>query len=201
VAPPGDEQLSREAAISTPVGVFWLGLDRAGELRSGWGSTRSAPPALSPPPEILRRWATEWLAGATTSPPPPVALPPGTPFERRCWQALLGIPSGETRTYGVLAAQIGAPGAARAVGRAMGRNPLPLLLPCHRVVGVRGLGGYCGGSEAGRRIKRFLAALEGPRSAPDCGGVLNLSPSIADPPIESSGVPSIPFREPQEPPR
>ena len=88
-----------------------------------------------------------------------VALDPrGTPFRRRVWEALAAVPFGQTVTYGELARQIGSPRAVRAVGQANHFNPLPILLPCHRVVGADGLlTGYAGGLE----LKRFLLALEG----------------------------------------
>jgi methylated-DNA-[protein]-cysteine S-methyltransferase len=70
----------------------------------------------------------------------------GTAFQNKVWQALRTIPFGETRTYGELAAQIGAPKASRAVGAANGRNPIPIILPCHRVIGASGsLTGFGGG--------------------------------------------------------
>lgn len=82
----------------------------------------------------------------------------GTAFERRVWAALLEIPRGATTTYGALARRIGAPGAARAVGTANGRNPVSIIVPCHRVVGQDGsLTGYAGGLAR----KRALLQLEG----------------------------------------
>lgn len=82
----------------------------------------------------------------------------GTPFQRSVWQALLGIPAGRTCGYGELARAIGAPTAARAVGAAVGRNPLSVVVPCHRVLGAGGaLTGYAGGVER----KRALLELEG----------------------------------------
>jgi len=82
----------------------------------------------------------------------------GTPFQREVWTALARIPYGEVWTYGRLAEELGRPKATRAVGAANGRNPLPVLLPCHRVVGADGtLTGYRGGLS----IKRKLLALEG----------------------------------------
>ena len=87
----------------------------------------------------------------------------GTEFQRRVWQALLTIPFGQTRSYGEIAAQIGAPGAARAVGLANGHNPIAIIVPCHRVVGASGgLTGYGGGLDK----KRSLLALETRRSSP-----------------------------------
>jgi len=80
----------------------------------------------------------------------------GTEFELRVWNALCTIPWGRTRTYGEIAQAIGEPGSARAVGRANGRNPLPIIVPCHRVVSATGLGGYSGGLE----WKQRLLALE-----------------------------------------
>jgi len=72
--------------------------------------------------------------------------PKGTPFQQRCWNALLQIPYGETRTYGQQAAMIGNPKACRAVGMGNHMNPLPIFIPCHRVVGKNGtLTGYAGG--------------------------------------------------------
>jgi methylated-DNA-[protein]-cysteine S-methyltransferase len=81
----------------------------------------------------------------------------GSPFDLRVWRALLEIPFGETRTYGELAGRLGTPGAARAVGAANGRNPVWILVPCHRVVAAGGgLGGYAGGLDT----KRWLLAHE-----------------------------------------
>lgn len=80
----------------------------------------------------------------------------GTEFQQRVWNALLAIPYGETRTYGRLAEAIGDLRAARAVGTACGKNPLPILIPCHRVVAGQGLGGFGGGLE----MKRRLLAME-----------------------------------------
>jgi methylated-DNA-[protein]-cysteine S-methyltransferase len=86
----------------------------------------------------------------------------GTAFQRRVWQALLTIPFGETRSYGEIAEQIGAPGSARAVGLANGRNPIAIIVPCHRVIGASGgLTGYGGGLDR----KRSLLALETRRSS------------------------------------
>jgi methylated-DNA-[protein]-cysteine S-methyltransferase len=87
----------------------------------------------------------------------------GTPFQRRVWRALQEIPYGETVTYGQLARRIGRPAASRAVGAANGRNPISVVVPCHRVVGADGtLTGYGGG--LGR--KRFLLDLEGDKRPP-----------------------------------
>jgi methylated-DNA-[protein]-cysteine S-methyltransferase len=89
--------------------------------------------------------------------------PHGTDFERTVWKALMEIPYGRTISYGELARRIGHPTAARAVGLANGRNPLPIVVPCHRVIGADGsLTGYGGGLET----KRWLLTLEGALPAP-----------------------------------
>ena len=83
----------------------------------------------------------------------------GTDFQREVWQALTTIPFGETRSYAQIAKQIGRPKAVRAVGAANGRNPISIMVPCHRVVGSNGtLTGFAGGLEA----KQFLLSLETP---------------------------------------
>jgi methylated-DNA-[protein]-cysteine S-methyltransferase len=82
----------------------------------------------------------------------------GTDFQRRVWHALLTIPFGETRSYRDIATQLGRPSATRAVGAANGRNPIPIVAPCHRVIGANGsLTGFGGGLEN----KAFLLDLEG----------------------------------------
>ena len=84
----------------------------------------------------------------------------GTEFQRRVWEQLRAIPYGETRSYGELARELGTPDAARAVGLANGRNPIAVIVPCHRVIGADGsLTGFGGGLER----KRLLLALESPQ--------------------------------------
>jgi methylated-DNA-[protein]-cysteine S-methyltransferase len=93
------------------------------------------------------------------------AAPKGTAFQQRVWAALRAIPYGVTRTYAQQAASIGAPRASRAVGAANGRNPVSIIIPCHRVVGASGaLTGYAGGMER----KQFLLALEQGQPALGC---------------------------------
>lgn len=84
----------------------------------------------------------------------------GTPFQKQVWELLLGIPFGETRSYGQLADQLGDPNATRAVGAANGRNPVSIIVPCHRVIGASGkLTGFAGGLNA----KKYLLELESRR--------------------------------------
>ena len=99
----------------------------------------------------------EYFAGTRHSFSLPLA-PRGTPFQLSVWRALQAIPYGETISYGELARRIHLPGAARAVGLANGANPLPIIVPCHRVIGADGsLTGFGGGLP----IKRALLSLEG----------------------------------------
>ena len=91
---------------------------------------------------------------------PPQAQSPfvekATTFQRRVWDRIAAIPYGETTTYSELAQAIGNPGAARAVGQACNANPLALIVPCHRVIGTSGLGGFAGGGA----VKKYLLHLE-----------------------------------------
>lgn len=82
----------------------------------------------------------------------------GSPFAKSVWRQLLGLGFGETVSYGELARRLGIPGASRAVGRANGSNPVPIVVPCHRVLAA---GGRLGGFSAGLETKRRLLALEG----------------------------------------
>jgi len=121
----------------------------------------------SPPPRGRRRdddrfrdearQLGEYFAGERTGFDIPMRLE-GAAFDRRVWDTLVAIPHGSTTTYGELAARIGAPGRARAVGSANARNPVAIVVPCHRVIGAGGkLTGYGGGLER----KRALLAHEG----------------------------------------
>jgi methylated-DNA-[protein]-cysteine S-methyltransferase len=105
----------------------------------------------------------EYFAGTRRSFELPLA-PQGTQFQRTVWWMLAEIPYGETISYAQLAARVDKPSATRAVGAANGRNPLPIVLPCHRVIGADGsLTGFGGGLPT----KRFLLALEGALPAAD----------------------------------
>lgn len=115
-------------------------------------------------PQRWREPVVRYLAGdAVDLTALPIALE-GTPFQRTVWSALRRIPRGQVRTYAGIAREIGKPRAMRAVGAANGRNPLAIVVPCHRVVEAGMLlGGYTGGV----RFKRFLLELEGARVVSD----------------------------------
>jgi methylated-DNA-[protein]-cysteine S-methyltransferase len=106
--------------------------------------------------ELIKRLRS-YFSGHKTTFPNALDLSAATSFQRQVWKMTRLIPYGETRSYSWLAEQLGKAGAVRAVGQALGRNPLPIIIPCHRVVAKDGrLGGYTGGVE----IKRYLLNLE-----------------------------------------
>jgi methylated-DNA-[protein]-cysteine S-methyltransferase len=118
------------------------------------GAGGAAPPVLRRAAKELR----EYFAGVRRRFTVPLEPAGGTPFRRAVWEALREIPWGETRSYAWVAARVGRPAACRAVGGANGANPLPIFVPCHRVVNADGSpGGYAGGVAA----KRLLLGLEG----------------------------------------
>lgn len=131
------------------VGVWFPGADGAPLVTTGKGSR-------APLLDSVRRELDEYFAGTRRRFTVPVA-PLGTPFQRRVWSALQTIPYGQTTSYGAIATQIGSPSAVRAVGAANGANPIPIIIPCHRVIGANGsLTGFGGGLDR----KRFLLDLE-----------------------------------------
>ncbi len=131
-------------------GVFMETARNATATRSGW--TR-ADERLAGPREQLR----EYFAGARTVFDLTLDLTSGTTFQQRVWAALLTVPYGEAVSYAEIARRIGQPAAVRAVGLANGRNPVAVIVPCHRVIGTNGsLTGYGGGLER----KRVLLAHE-----------------------------------------
>jgi methylated-DNA-[protein]-cysteine S-methyltransferase len=143
-------------AVDSPLGRLTL-FEEDGRLTAlDWHGKRAAG---GPTPLLLegKRQLAAYFAGRRRGFDLPLA-PAGSPFELRVWQLMCDIPFGETRTYGELARDLAA--APRAVGQACGRNPLPILIPCHRVLAADGrLGGYSGGQ--GAETKRRLLMLEG----------------------------------------
>lgn len=155
------------ARLETADGVFTAWFTKQGLARLEFPATRPEPlsesdrKCLSPE---LRRWRqlTEASLRRALLGKPPANLPPldlsaGTEFQRRVWSALQKIPFGKTSTYSQVAAAIGKPQSVRAVGNACGANPLPVLVPCHRVLAKGGLGGF----SSGLNWKRRLLSREG----------------------------------------
>jgi methylated-DNA-[protein]-cysteine S-methyltransferase len=146
--------------MDTPVGHLVLESD--GDVLIGiWlpsqatttrGDGHDAPPVLKDTATQLE----EYFAGERTGFTVPMELD-GTPFQKDVWAELTRIPYGETISYGELARRVGRPSAPRAVGQANGRNPIPVIVPCHRVLASTGIGGYGGGLP----MKRTLLAVEG----------------------------------------
>lgn len=144
-------------SINSPLGPlsFAVGAD---ERVVGLMFTQLDPGATRSPDRCgaVRNQLEEYFAGARTSFDLELA-PMGTEFQRRVWKGLTEIPFGEAWGYGQLASHIGKPQAARAVGQANGRNPIPIIIPCHRVIAADG---SIGGFSSGLPIKRKLLALE-----------------------------------------
>lgn len=140
--------------VETPIGVFVLA-GRDGALTGGWFEGQKYFPVIS----AERGWREvttpllnnaecqlqDYFRGERTVFELPLA-PEGTEFQRRVWAALGSVPCGETTTYAALARALGQPGAFHAVGAAVGRNPISIIIPCHRALGSDGsLTGYAGG--------------------------------------------------------
>lgn len=146
----------RYEVIKTPAGACAVTVSAGRIRRLDFGRSPRVAAERAPLPEA-RRWLRGWFAGKTTR--PPLDLGGATEFDRRVYEVVRRIPAGRTLTYGEVARRIGRPKAARAVGQAMGRNPICLFIPCHRVVSAAGLGGFS--APAGTALKRRLLAREG----------------------------------------
>ena len=141
--------------FSTTVGPLTLEGDDQALTRIGFGAP-TAPRGDSPAVAAAAIQLEQYFAGERTEFELAVEVE-GTPFERRVWDEVRSIPYAQTATYAEIARRIGRPGASRAVGRANARNPVAVIVPCHRVIGSDGsLTGYAGGIE----MKRALLDLE-----------------------------------------
>lgn len=151
--------------IETPAGVFTAHYSEHGLAALDFPTPKTRKPAVGVSvPAAVRVWHTlaTKAAKAVLTGRPPAELPPfdvsgGTEFQQRVWEELLWIPTGETRSYGEIAKNIRKPKAVRAVGGACGANPIPLLIPCHRVLAADG---KIGGFSSGLDWKRKLLAAE-----------------------------------------
>src|SRR5579859_7954136 len=161
----------RWARISSPIGDLGVAVSPAGLAAIHFAGPAGPTGADDPLLDAVREQLDEYFAGTRTGFTLPLAPPPGTAFERAVWQRIAAIPYGETATYGQVAAEVGKPGAAddrwpgaastsfaaRAVGVACNHNPVPLVVPCHRVIGA---GGKLVGFGGGLPRKRYLLELE-----------------------------------------
>lgn len=159
--------------VDSPVGPLLLTSDGAALTRLLYAA-QPDPDWSDEPCELLDRAVAqlrEYFAGERTDFDLPLE-PAGTPFQLTVWSALRGIPYAETINYGQLATRVGNPRASRAVGLANGRNPISIVVPCHRVIGADGsLTGYGGGIDR----KRTLLDLERRVAGPDTPGDQQLS--------------------------
>lgn len=152
-----------QTTITTPLGPLLLARTAHGLAGAWFDGQKHHPGALAaaarPGDELLRRAADQlhaYFAGERDAFDLPLDLH-GTPFQKAVWQLLRAIPGGRTRSYAEIARALGAASAVRAVGGAVGRNPVSVIVPCHRVVGSDGaLTGYAGGIDR----KQALLALE-----------------------------------------
>lgn len=147
----------------------WFEEHRHGGARSAeWRNAEDVGGMAERTLRAAREQLAEYFAGARTTFDLPLAAA-GTPFQERVWAALCAIPFGHTASYGEIAIRMGEPKAVRAVGSANGRNPIPIVVPCHRVIGANGeLTGFGGGIERKRWLLQHEGAL--PRTMLDISG-------------------------------
>jgi methylated-DNA-[protein]-cysteine S-methyltransferase len=149
--------MSRRAEIfydtfQSPLGLLALVFSGKGLAEVGFEGKRPAYPR-GRAPESFRKQLSDYFDGALREFHQPMLFLSGTDFEKKVWLSLREVPYGETRTYKWLAERIGNPQAVRAVGHAIGSNPIPIVLPCHRIIGSDGsLVGYTGGIDVKRRL-------------------------------------------------
>lgn len=161
-----DTPLGRMTLAATPRGLAgaWFVDQRHYPLPDALGRRDDHHPTLQRAAQQLQAF----LDGTRRHFELPLDLDAGTPFQRSVWQALLQIPVGTTCSYAAIAAAIGKPAAVRAVGAAVGRNPVSIVVPCHRVVGSQGaLTGYAGGLPRKARLLALEAAAVAGPGAPD----------------------------------
>lgn len=135
------------AAVTTPIGALGIAVDEVGVCGVRFGGPPSGSATVADP-----RWSTVlsevtgYFAGELTDFGVPLSVRGGSDFERAVWSVIASIPFGETLSYGAIARAVGEPQGAQAVGTACNRNPIPVIVPCHRVIGSDGkLVGFGGG--------------------------------------------------------
>ncbi|MGX7677216.1 methylated-DNA--[protein]-cysteine S-methyltransferase [Plantactinospora sp. DSM 117369] len=159
----------RWTVLDSPIGELSVGVDDVGVCGVHFGPVEGALPATAlpeaPDPDTAGLPAAvaqlrAYFAGELTEFAVPLSVRRGSEFERAVWTEMSKIPYGETRTYGEVAAAVGDPGAARAVGVACNRNPIPVIVPCHRIVGAGGkLVGFGGGLPRKRQLLELEARI------------------------------------------
>ena len=157
----------RHRWIPSPHGPFLMTQRNGRLVATGWKRLGSAPPLGAQEDRALRDELAHRISLAlegSFQDFTDLSLPPATEFRRACWQQARRVPGGCTQSYHQLAKAMGKPGASRAVGQAMRNNPLPIIVPCHRIVGANGrLGGFSGSDRAetvGMVIKKELIGWE-----------------------------------------
>ena len=138
-----------QTVLSTPIGGLGVLVQDGAVSGVTFGARLIESPESETPDGVLATALAEltgYFAGERTEFEVPTVLTGGSAFERAVWAQIAAIPYGETRTYGSIAHAVGEPGGAQAVGTACNRNPLPVIVPCHRVIGANGkLVGFGGG--------------------------------------------------------
>jgi O-6-methylguanine DNA methyltransferase len=163
--------------MKSPIGPLWVAVSDKGVVMIDWGG-RDFPPTdfdekvswvvSEAKTADVRKQLTQYFDGDRTEFSIPLDLRGGTAFQQKCWKVLTKIPYGETRSYLQVAKAAGRPAASRAVGQANHYNPIPIIIPCHRVINADGkLGGYGGGLD----VKEQLLALE--RALPGSGSLFS----------------------------
>ncbi len=157
--------------MKSPIGPLWVAVSQKGLVMVDWG-TREFPPVdfdknvswviSEQKTADARKQLTQYFDGHRTEFTIPLDLRTGTKFQQKCWNILTKIPYGETRSYAEVAKAAGRPAAFRAVGQANHHNPIPIVIPCHRVINADGkLGGYGGGLDMKEQLLSLERALPG----------------------------------------
>src|ERR1700691_4062279 len=174
----------RTVRVDSPIGPLFLAFSARGLVALEFDARLPGQQTIRPNPRDLRKEAKgfefvnsprelqayaseleEYFAGKRREFTFPLDLR-GTEFQKACWRALLAIPYGETRSYGDIARAVGKPHGFRAVGMANNRNPVAIVVPCHRVIAAEGrLGGYGGGLDVKRKLLELEGALTGTLAA------------------------------------
>ena len=163
----GGVPLVAQAVLDSPLGPM-TALATARGIAGLWFENQTHHPgaldalidARNPHIQAMQGWLEAYWAGRAASPREVPLDLYGTPFQRAVWRALLTIPLGRTRSYGEVAAQVGSGAVPRSTGSAVGRNPVSILVPCHRVIGANGsLTGYAGGLPRKQHLLQHEGAL------------------------------------------